>query len=624
MSDEIRSDEGRLDEIMGDRYSTLIEEIVIATLKGQIRSKEIVYQRLTQEIEPDTAEIFELCLTQRLNLTQTQASDASDDLKQAKATRSLRALQTLEGEWERYQRDQQRTDAVASAAQAILAAEPGQRFLTWVTLSDPNQPYNLTLDHLEHLAIDLNRLSAASPVPEPEIQQLTGGIKKGLESWRSLEGHLIEWIYEPASSLGVAAEPKQRGPWALWTTYSKSPFLRQLFQALAQNQSVGELVRQQMFDLSEWVELSVALQLVQRGLVNWFAKQPYGSKWGVQASIGIYLTFAAIWSDLAQGLEGARLDSNQSQLTQGCFQMLIQILRAFARHPYFPLYGGVFALFSNSRLQDMLEYLDQPLQRVEGTQEKARILTLLGSSQRAVGQFDRALHFHQQALEIARAEHDQACEIANLNHLSRTVAARKQYPEAIRYSQQALVLARQIGIRIGEAHALTNFGYSEVQSAYQLERMEPEAYEMAIGFLKQGLDLSEKLEDRQCLALCNYSLGVAHTLIEQYQPAVGYLTAGLRAAQESGDLYLQGLNLASIAEAFYRLDDRPQAVYAACLGLYQLEQIHATEWRQPAGLLQILQGQLGELGLREAIAQHRSALIAQIGVDGYDHILQLI
>ena len=98
-------------------------------------------------------------------------------------------------------REQQRTDAVAAAAQAIFAAEPGQRFLTWVNLSDPNQPYSLTLDHLEHLAIDLNRFSAASSVPDPEIQQLTSGIKKGLESWRSLEGHLIEWVYEPTASL---------------------------------------------------------------------------------------------------------------------------------------------------------------------------------------------------------------------------------------------------------------------------------------------------------------------------------------------------------------------------------------------------------------------------------------
>ena len=624
MSDEMMSDENRSDEIIRDRYSTVIEEIVIATLKGQIRSKEVVYQRLTQEIEPGTDEIFELCLTQRLSLTQMQASDASDDLKQAKATRSLRALQTLEGEWERYQREQQRTDAVAGAAQAILAAEAGQRFLTWVNLSDPNQPYSLTLDHLEHLAIDLNRFSAVSSVPEPEIQQLTSGIKKGLESWRSLEGHLIEWVYEPTASLGVAAAPQQQGPWAVWATYTKSPFLRQIFQTLAQNQSVAELVYQQQFDLGEWVELSVTLQLVQQGLVNWFAKQPYGSKWGVQASSGVYLTFAAIWSDLAQGLEANSLDSNRQQLMQGCFQVLIQLLRAFARHPYFPLYGGVYALFSNSHLQSILEYLDQPLQRVEGTQEKARILTLLGTSQHAIGKYDRAIHFHEQALELARADKDQACEIANLNHLSHTLAASKQYAEAIRYSQQALVLARQLGIRIGEAHALANYGYSEVQVANQLERMEPEAYEMAIGFLNQGLDLSQKLGDRQCLALCNYSLGVAHLLIEQYQPAVNYLTVGVKAAREAGDLYLQGLNLAAIAEAYYRLDERTPAIFAACMGIYQLEYIHATEWQQPAGLLQILQGQMGEPAFREVLVSQRSNLIAQMGVDGYDHVLQLL
>jgi tetratricopeptide (TPR) repeat protein len=84
------------------------------------------------------------------------------------------------------------------------------------------------------------------------------------------------------------------------------------------------------------------------------------------------------------------------------------------------------------------ELLDEPLRQVEGTQEKARVLTLLGYSLRAQGLYDRATAFHQQALEIARGAGDQICEIANLNHLSRICVAQKNYAEAINYSSKSI------------------------------------------------------------------------------------------------------------------------------------------------------------------------------------------
>ena len=148
---------------------------------------------------------------------------------------------------------------------------------------------------------------------------------------------------------------------------------------------------------------------------------------------------------------------------------MLQILRTFTQRPYFPLYGGIFASFSGSYLRDALDYLDAPLRSTAGTQEKARILTLLGYSQRGLGRYDRSLNFHQQALEIARNAGDKTCEIANLNHLSRTYVQQQNYSEAINYSQRALIFSRQTGDKTGEANALVNLGYSEVMQAKQTE-----------------------------------------------------------------------------------------------------------------------------------------------------------
>ena len=60
-----------------------------------------------------------------------------------------------------------------------------------------------------------------------------------------------------------------------------------------------------------------------------------------------------------------------------------------------------------------------------------------------------------------------------------------------------------------------------------------------------------------------------------------------------GDPDLQALSHAYLGEACYQLNQLEWAVYHTCLGLYLLEQRHNPTWQQTAGLLAIIQGQLG-------------------------------
>lgn len=622
---------------MRDRYLAVIDQIIEATLKGQIRSKEQVYQMLAEGIEAGTGEIFERCFLERFAAAQAEVSNAASEMKQAKAERILRALKMIQSEWERYQKENQATSAIASTTQAILLAESSQRFLILVRALDFNQANSLPPEQLKQLAKELEQppTLTLNPGLGQEIYQFAIGIKNGLASWQQLEEHLISWMYDQNRSIGFDGASAHLGPWERWSNQVNSPFLKQLFQTLSLNQSIAGLVCQrQRLDLSEWVELVITLQYVQRGLVAWFEKQPYDSKWGTKQAISTFLTFAVIWSQLSSGIEEAHAltDETRQQLRQGCFQVVLQILRAFSQRPYFPLYGGVFALFSGNYLRETLNYLDEPLQQVEGTQEKARILTLIGYSWRTAGQIERAIAFHQEALEIAQQAGDRPCEIANLNHLSRTYITRKEFSEAISYSQRALVFARQSGDRLGEANALTNLGYSEVLNARQRESMDPDEYQTAVSYLKQGLKLLEQsatseldnFATRQTQALCYNSLGIAHVILGQLQMALAYLEKGVEAAQFSGDLYLQGSNYAFLAEVNYSENHRDRALYAACLAMYLLERIQSDEWRQPAGLLAILQGQFGEPQFQNAIAQLRPQIISVIGVDGYDHLPKLL
>ncbi|MBD2200369.1 MULTISPECIES: tetratricopeptide repeat protein [Calothrix] len=598
-----------------DRYLALIDEIVDTTLKGKISSVEQVYQMLLKGVNPGTGEVFELVLSDRSTAIQNQVDGEKDELKKAKATRSLRAIKTIQTQWQRWQEHNKATEAIVSAVKEITTAAADERLATFLRFTDPNQKQPLNSQQLQQLSKSIQQFSQ----PESDLQYISDGINRGLAAWQRLQEHLVSWMYEQNQSLGFGGVPGDSGPWATWAKQVNSQIPHTLLRTLATEGSAIEFAANQQITLSEWVEMALILQYLQRGLVNWFDQQAYNVQAGSKLSISTYLTFAVIWSQLASGFHNlAPVYSN------GASQVMLQILRNFALRPYFPLYGGIFASFSGNYLRDALDYLDEPLRRVEKTQEKARILTLLGYSQRALGQYQRSIEFHQQALEIARNAGDRPCEIANLNHLSRTYVQEQDYVEAINHSQRALILSRQVGDRTGEANALINLGYSEVMHAQELEQLEPETYEMAINYLQQGLKLTEQLGDIQSKALCFSSLGIAHLVIGESQIAIKYLEEGFKTAQISGDLYLQGRNLAYLAEAYYQLQNFEKTIYTGSLGMYLLEQIASREWRQAAGLLTILQGQIGEETFTNFLQQNRPKIIAVIGVDGYDYIPQLL
>jgi tetratricopeptide (TPR) repeat protein len=613
-----------------DRYLELIDQIVQTTLKGKIRSKEQIFQMLVQGVSTGTGEIFERCLGDQLAATQRQVEIQTDEFKLAKANRVLRALHTIESEWQRWQEQNQSDEAIVSALQNLMLAEPDKRLDAFLRAIDPNHPQSLNLDELKLASQALVRLANRRSEEDlkQELLQIATGITKGLESWSRLQEHLVGWIYEQSrGQLGFEGTPEQQGPWALWAKHATSPQLRNLLQTLSLNQSVTAFAAQYAsLDITDWVEMAITLQLLQRGLVSWFDKLVYDSKVGAKLSISTFLAFAVIWSQIANGFnQSTALDSQQkSRFANAAFLITIQTLRTFAQRDYFPLYGGVYASFSPTHARDALIYLDEPLRQVDGTQEKARILTLLAYALRIQGNYDRANGLHQEVLEIARHGNDRPCEIANLNHLSRNCVAQKKYGEAVNYSQRALILSRQAGDRPGEANALANLGFSEVLQAQELEHADPEFYQTAIGYLQQGLKLSERLGDRQSQALCLSSLGIAYIVLDQPQVALTYLEGAMQAAQFSGDLYLQGLNLVYLAEAYYRLQETGKAIYAASVGMYLLEQISAREWRQAAGLLTILQGQIGEEPFQTLLKQHRTQILAVIGVDGYDYLPSLL
>ncbi|GBF78808.1 tetratricopeptide repeat protein [Aphanothece sacrum] len=594
--------------LLSNRYNQLIDSIIDLTLQGKIRSKEQVYRMLVQDIVKGTGEVFERLLFDRMEVTKAQLET------KVKATRVLRGLQTIQGEWERWQQENQVDQAITTVAEQIKQADPNHYLIPFLGAIDNNNPQGLSKDQLFKLAQSLKANSQSLVETE-----LGDGILDGLKSFSTLEPDLISWIYEQnQGALGFGAE--KSGPWIFWAKNVSSPLIKQLFNSLAQNESVINFVQvSYQGELRAWVELILVLKYLQQGLVIWFDQQPYNAKFGQKNSYSTFLSFANIWSQLSQGFQGLK-----NELRESCFLMMLQIFRQFTRREDFPFYSGIFASFSGNYLQETLQYFDAPLLQVERTQEKARILTLLGYSQRTLGNYKQAQNFHEEALDIAREASDFPCEIANLNHLSRIFVQQKNHDDAINYSQRALILSRQVGNRLGEANALVNLGYGEIFRAKQIDVMEAEIYEQAISYLQQGLKISERLDEHQSQALAYNSLGIAYLVLSQPATAITTLEKGTQMALISGDIYLQGINFAYLAEAYHNLGNLSQAIGNACLGMYLLARINSGEWRQSAGLLTIIKGQISQNNFDNILEQNRSQIVKIIGVDGYNYLGQLL
>ena len=592
-------------ESLMEQYLALIDDIVAQTLKGNVRSKEQVRSRLEATVEAGTGEIFERAVASRIAETDPDSS--------LKAGRILRALKTIESEWQKGQKVRQAQSGLSAAAKKLQAADGADRPAIFLGLIDPNQPNHLTRPQLAQLA---KSLSAAS-----EMDAWAKGIQAGLSNYERVEQTLVSWLYEtPGASVGFGSKA-DRGPWALWQKQVQG-LPKLLFSAIAQDEEVEAITRTAV-DAASWVDLAILLHFMQQGLVTWFDKQPYSAKAGKQLSYSTSLIFAAIWGRLSQGFASMGASSYQA-LSDGSFLLMLQILRRFCQRDDFPLYGGVFASFSGDYLQDTLDYFSEPLTQVEGTQEKARILTLLGYSRQMLGRAEEAKAFYEDALEIARSAEDLACETACLCHLARNEVLEKDYESGISTSQRALILARQRGDRIGQANALVNLGYAQVLQARANDVGDSAIYESAISYLEQGLELAVKQGDFQSQALAYNSLGIGYVLSDRPQDGLDILIKGADAVKGSGNIYLQGLYTLYTAEAHHALKHEDEAVFHSALAMYLLHSIGSEDWRQAAGLASVLQGQLGEDAYQQTLETYRRQLAPVMSLEGYETLPSLI
>jgi tetratricopeptide (TPR) repeat protein len=609
------------------QYAQFIDDIIAKTLKGEFRAKEQVYQLLVKQLQTGTGEILERCLATRSADYQQQFASERSEIKQAKLTRQINALKTLQESWNRWQQENGKQQTCAAIVDRLLQAPAPERLTLLTQALDSHQTDLFDRPHLECLAQLLTTAAEEqADASSFELRQFALGLNQGLATYCQLEGHLVSWLYNREQAIGFAGG-EGREPWQTWAKQTQSVLPQTLFTAQAKGESADAIaLMQRSIDISAWVALIILLRSLQIGLIAWFDMQPYDFQAGRNLAGSTFMVFAAIWMELSNGFRQALAlpEADRQRWSQICFQITLQTLRTFAQRDNFPLYGGTFAAFGQDGLRDTIDYLDQPLKAVANTQEKARILTVLGYSQRALNQPQRSRELHQEAFELANQVDDQRCAIANLCHLSRLRLSQQDYEPAVGDAQRALILARQMGDGPGEANALVNLGYGGVMLKQRQEVVTAEELESAIGYLQRGETIAQRLKDAPSQAFAAVGLGVAAAVLEQFPQARQTLEQGLIVIRQVGDRDLQAVSYGYLGEACYQMGELELALTYAYVAVYLLEQQGHSTWRQSAALVSILRGRLGETKFAQVIEPQRSQLLKSIGPDGIEHLNRLL
>lgn len=246
-------------------------------------------------------------------------------------------------------------------------------------------------------------------------------------------------------------------------------------------------------------------------------------------------------------------------------------------------------LFTEARVE--LEAALALARRLENRPEEAKTLAALATvAHLHQRDYDAALDYNQQALEIRRQIGDRAGEGSSLLALGQSYSGQGRYAEALAAFQNALSLQQSLGNRwweaivwnmLGVVHMLTG-EYTQAKSALQTALSITKAIHADVGeayiqvnigqvlrdtgelsdaemALAAGLKFAKQSQDRSLEAICHSDLGILYILQNRPEQAI---ENGLRALQlhsELGTSHSASADYATLARAFLTLGREMEA-----------------------------------------------------------------
>ncbi|CAH3177379.1 unnamed protein product [Porites lobata] len=175
----------------------------------------------------------------------------------------------------------------------------------------------------------------------------------------------------------------------------------------------------------------------------------------------------------------------------------------------------------------------------------------LGIAYYRLGDFRKAIEYHERHLEISKEMGDRAGEGRACCNLGNAYYSLGDFQRAIEYHERHLKISKEVGRRAGEGRAYCNLGNAYDSLGY---------FQKAIEYHERDLKISKEMGDRagEGRAYCN--LGNAYYSLGDFQRAIEYHERHLKISKEVGRRAGEGRAYCNLGNAYYSLGDFQRAI----------------------------------------------------------------
>jgi tetratricopeptide (TPR) repeat protein/NAD-dependent SIR2 family protein deacetylase len=176
---------------------------------------------------------------------------------------------------------------------------------------------------------------------------------------------------------------------------------------------------------------------------------------------------------------------------------------------------------------------------------------LSGSICNIISNFQRAIEYYQQTLEITKTLKVKLLEAECYSGLGNAYHGLGNLQQAIGYYKQALKIAKAIGAMFPEAKCYLNLGIVSFRSGN---------FQQAIEYYKQALKITKDMGDMFLEARCYDELGIVSHSSGNFQQAIEYCKQALKVAETIGDKVLEAASYGNLGIAYFSLENFQQAI----------------------------------------------------------------
>ena len=218
-------------------------------------------------------------------------------------------------------------------------------------------------------------------------------------------------------------------------------------------------------------------------------------------------------------------------------------------------YGNLGNAFDSlGNFQKAIEYHEKHLKiakEVGDVSREGMAYGNLGNAYQSLGNFQKAIEYHEKHLKIAKEVGDVSREGGAYGNLGIAYRNLGNFQKAIEYHEKHLKIAKEVGDVLGEGRAYGNLG-NAFDSLGNFQK--------AIEYHEKHLKIAKEVGDVSGEGMVYGNLGNAYQSLGNFQKAIEYHEKRLKIAKEVGDVFGEGKAYGNLGNVYTSLGNFQKAI----------------------------------------------------------------